>query len=289
MRISYVNFGGYGRYSPHNQAMIHIEDRGYQFADGAYDLIALVNGKMLDGKPHLERLEKSLSELSIDMPVSFAVLNVIISELLRRNKTVNGSIYIQVTRGVAKRNHPFPSPKVAPSLVVTIQKNIITNNMDYENGSSVISLPDIRWGRKDIKSISLLPNILAKEEAIQAGVKEAWLIKNDGYISEGSSSNVFMIDSGGNLITHNADKDILSGITRLAVIRLAKANNINVLEKPFTIDNLNSAKEAFMTSTTMRIMPVIKVDNNIIGDGKVGEITSKLILLYKKYIDGCCE
>lgn len=283
-RISYISDIYGSRFVNHPAAFSHIEDRGYQFSDGVYEVIAIENGKFIDGNLHIARLKRSLKELSIRIDFSLKSLNIIIKELLRRNKIKDAVLYMQVTRGVAARNHQFPK-NTKPTIVITLLPLKKPSDKEYEYGVGVISVSDIRWGRRDIKSISLLPNILAKQEAAVAKCREAWLVNADGCVTEGSSSNSFIVNSKGDLVTHKSDNNILGGITRDIVIKLAKKNKIKVIEKSFTLPEAIKAKEAFITSTTARILPVVKIDNKKIGNGKPGEVTRKLMEFYNLHIN----
>ena len=277
-RISYVN----GSYVHHSEAAVHVEDRGYQFSDGIYEYIAFYNRKLLDGVLHFERLERSLKELHIPMPVSIAAFNIIVRELIERNGRDDGGLYIQVTRGVARRDHAFPK-HTKPALVMTICAAKLAKPEDVAKGVKSITQPDIRWGRCDIKSVSLLGNILAKQAAAEKNVREAWLI--DGQtITEGSASNAYIVNSAGELVTHPLAPGILGGVTRDVVLKLAREAGITVHERAFTLSHLASATEAFITSTSANVLPIVKIDDNLVGDGKVGKVTKKLQELYVKHI-----
>lgn len=282
-RISYVN----GRYANHFEAFVHIEDRGYQFSDGVYEVIAIQNGVLIEGEGHFVRLERSLKELHIPMPMSRAAMLCIVRELLRRNHRKDGCIYIQVTRGVAKRDHAFPKHASA-SLVMTLSPPKTPSTALKQKGIEVISRPDIRWGRRDIKSISLLPNILAKQEAIKAGAKEAWLVDEKGFVTEGSSTNCYIIQDQ-TLVTHPANERILGGITRDVVLQLARKDGVKVDERPFTLEEAKQASEAFVTSTTLGIMPVVKIDEMVIGNGHPRDTAQKLMSLYDQHVEGLCK
>ncbi len=279
-QISYVN----GSYLPHSQAAVHIEDRGYQFADGVYEVIAVKNGIMIDGEPHLERLERSLRELSIAEPMSRAALKIIIKELLRKNRSKDDSLYIQISRGVAKRNHPFPKD-AAPSVVMTLLGAKPPSPTARENGIHVITHRDLRWARKDIKSIALLPNILAKQAAVEAKVQETWLVNDEGFVTEGSSTNSYIITDKGVIVTHPANENILGGITRQTVLRLARAHGLKVEERPYTVEEAKNAAEAFLTSTTQGVIPVVQIDSTVISNGHPREVTCKLMKLYDDYVE----
>lgn len=279
MKIAYVN----GRYLPMNEAYVHIEDRGYQFADGVYEVIAVRNGGLLDGKPHLERLSRSLAGLEIAPPLSSRALELVISELIARNRTREGTLYMQVTRGVAKRDHPFPRATKA-SLVMNTTGPKNPKPHEIGNGVKIITVPETRWARRDIKSIALLPNVLAKQEAVRAGVREAWFVEN-GFITEGSSTNAYMVTAKNEIITHPANNSILAGVTRAATLKLAGKAGIKIIEKPFSLKELMGAKEAFLTSTTAGVLCVVEVNGKKIGKGAPGEIGRTLRGLYESYAE----
>jgi D-alanine transaminase len=279
-RISYVN----GRYLPHSEAMVHIEDRGYQFADGIYEVILVKNGVLINADKHFDRLKKSLAEISINSPYTTSSLKIIIHELLKQNYKFDGSIYLQITRGVAKRAHEFPNSNVKPSLVITLSPLRYSLEKLYEIGTKVITFPDLRWKRRDIKSIALLPNILAKQKAIENNAREAWLFDENSNITEGSSSTSYIVKNN-SIITHPLTQEILPGVTRTLVLNLAKTVNIKIEERIFSIDEAKSAEEAFLTSTTVGVIPIVKIDTSMIGKGKPGPITKKLIELYKNHIN----
>ncbi len=277
--VAYVN----GRYVPHREAMVHIEDRGYQFSDGIYEYIAFYNQKLLDGDAHLRRLERSVKELSIPMPASQAALGIIIRELIARNGRQHGGLYMQVTRGVARRDHPFPK-SVKPALVLTVCAAKFPKPSEISEGVRVITYPDIRWGRRDIKSVALLANVLAKQEATRNKTREAWLLEDGDKVSEGAVSNAYIVTKKGELVTHQADHHILGGITREVVLRLARKAGIKVLEQPFSMTDVKQAAEAFLTSTSANVLPVVHVDGLKIGTGKPGNVTRKLQELYLAHI-----
>jgi len=270
-RLAYVN----GRYVPHHRAAVHVEDRGYQFADGVYEVIAVKNGSFVDDVPHLDRLDRSLRELEIAPPMSRAALRVVMAEMLRRNRIGDGILYIQMTRGVAPRNHPFPADSDT-SVVMTARIEPPQDPRLGENGVDVISIPDIRWKRCDIKSVSLLPNILGKQAAHRAGAFEAWQINEEGFVTEGTSTNAWIVDAEGRLCTPPIDEQILSGITRRRILKLAEREGIEFTERPFTLKEAQSAREAFITSATTLVLPVATIDDAVIGNGKPGTFTCKL-------------
>lgn len=277
--FSYVN----GCYLPHAQASVHIEDRGYQFADGVYEYMAFYNRILLDADLHLKRLERSLKELEISPVISKKAIAVIMEELIERNGRNDGGLYLQITRGVSKRDHGFPA-NVKPSLVMTICGAKTPKPHEVKDGVKAISLPDNRWERRDIKSVSLLANILAKQKAVEAGVREAWLLESDGTVNEGAVSNAFIISKKGELITHHADRNILAGITREIVLKLARKAGIMVAEREFNIVEAKASAEAFITSSSANVLPVVQIDDKIIGSGKVGDITKKLQELYLNHV-----
>ncbi len=279
MRIAYVN----GSYIDNARASVHIEDRGYQFADGIYEYIAFYNWLLLDGDLHFKRLERSLRELEIAMPVTPVALKLIVREIIERNGREDGGLYIQVTRGVAPRNHIYPK-NVRPSLVMTVCGAKTPKKSEFENGVKIISCHDNRWERRDIKSISLLPNIMAKQEASRQKMREALLVEKDGTVNEGSASNFFMVTKSGALVTHPADNDVLPGITRDVLLKLANKSGVEVEERKFSIAEAKAAGEAFITSTSINVLPVVKIDDRLVGKGVVGEVTRKLQKLYNTHI-----
>lgn len=278
-RIAYVN----GQYLPHADAAVHVEDRGYQFADGVYEVIAVCHGILIDEEGHLKRLERSLGELEIAWPMSAQAMSVVMREVVRRNRVQNGIVYLQITRGVAPRNHAFPA-HAESAIVMTARK---TRPFDIEvssQGVDVVTTDDIRWKRCDIKSISLLPNILGKEKAQRAGAYEAWMVDADGYVTEGTSSNAWIVTESGELVTRQTDNAILNGITRIAVLRAVEEGGITLVQRPFTVAEAKSAREAFVTSTTSFVKPVVRIDGQSIGNGHIGDVTAKLLNLYCTYV-----
>ncbi len=278
-RDAYVN----GRFVPHGAAAVHIEDRGYQFADGVYEVVPVVDGLPVDEEEHLDRLERSLRELSIRMPVSRQVLEMKARELVRRNGLANGLIYMQVTRGVAPRNHAFPGDAVRPSLVMMTKRMDFAAMAKFRDGVDVITAPDLRWRRCDIKTIALLPNCLAKQQAAEAGAYEAWLVDDTGNVTEGTSSNAWIVTKDGKLVTRHADHGILRGITRQTILKLAAEADLSFEERPFTVSEAHEAKEAFVTSATSFVTPVVRLDDRAIGNGKPGMLTERLLSVYRRY------
>ena len=279
-RIAYVN----GEYVRHGNAAVHIEDRGYQFSDGVYEVIAVKDGALIDGDGHMTRLQYSLDELEIAMPMPARALRVVIAETIRRNRLRNGIVYLQITRGSSPRNHPFPDFS-SPALVITARRQPYPASADAVAGGRVITIPDIRWKRCDIKSISLLPNVLAKQQAAEAGAVEAWLVDGDGYITEGSSTNAWMVDKAGRLVTRPKSHAILGGITRETILKLARENGIEVVERRFTLDEAKGARETFMTSTTNFVKPITQIDDRVIANGEPGEISRRLLALYIEHMN----
>ncbi len=279
-RIAYVN----GQYVPHMEAAVHVEDRGYQFADGVYEVIPFHLGRMVGEKGHMDRLDNSLKELRIDWPMSRRALAVVIREVARRNRVRDGIVYLQVTRGVARRDHPFPDDTES-ALVVTARRAPPIDKKTLRQGVAVITIPDIRWKRHDIKSVSLLPNIMGKQQAREAGAYEAWMVNDDGMVTEGTSSNAWIVTKEGELVTHNASHAILNGITRLSVLEAATEAGIKFAERPFSVDEALEAKEAFVTSSTSHVKAVTSIDGHSIGNGHVGELTCQLLDLYIDFIE----
>jgi len=273
-RIAYVN----GRYVPHGDAAVHVEDRGYQFADGVYEVVAIRNGVMLDEEAHLARLGRSLAELRIGPAVPMRVLRVIIREVARRNRVRNGLVYIQMTRGVAPREHAFPA-EAKTSLVVTARRKVV-NPVLAEQGVRVITIPDTRWTRCDIKSVSLLPNVLGKQAAKEAGAFEAWQVGRDGMITEGTSSNAWIVTPAGELVTRAPTHEILNGITRTVLLDIVDREGLTYVERPFGVDEAKRAREAFLTSASSFVLPVVRIDDAVIGDGKPGPLSRNLRARY---------
>ena len=280
-RFAYVN----GRYVPHREAQVHVEDRGYQFADGIYEVIAIHQGRFVDELPHLDRLDRSLRELRIEQPMPRAALRVAMRELVRRNGIEEGIVYMQVTRGVARRDHPFPAA-AKPSIVMTVARRRPPDPGILETGIRALTVPDIRWGRCDIKTVALLPNVLAKQQAREAGAYEAWLVADDGTVTEGSSTNAWIVTREGALVTRPVGNEILSGITRASVLKLVAEEGIELVERPFTLDEARTAREAFITSATSYVTPVVQIDDAVVGNGKPGSIARKLFDCYIGYMEG---
>jgi D-alanine transaminase len=276
-RIAYVN----GRYERHGEAAVHIEDRGYQFADAIYEVWSVFDGKLGDPEGHFVRLERSLSELRIAMPMSRAALTVVLHETVRRNKVRDGILYLQISRGVAPRDHAFPSDPVEPAIVITVKPvNLAVIEAKAAKGVSVITLPENRWGRCDIKTTSLLPNALAKQAAREKGAAEAWFVDELGFVTEGSSSNAWIVDAEGTLRTRDTNANILRGVTRTSLLDIIRQEGLKVDERPFTPQDAQDAREVFITAATAMVTPVIAVDGKAVGNGSPGPVAARLRRLY---------
>jgi D-alanine transaminase len=278
-RYAYVN----GRYVPHAAAQVHIEDRGYQFADGVYEVILIQCGQLVDEGPHLDRLDYSLKALQIPWPMVRPALRMVLCELISRNGIAAGTVYLQVTRGVAPRDHKFPTA-ATPSFIATTRRAKPTPAAVLATGVAVITRPDLRWRRCDIKSISLLPNVLGKQAAAAAGAFETWLVDDAGNITEGTSTNAWIVTRDGRLVTRDLSSTILSGITRLALLELARAKDISFEERAFSVSEAKTAAEAFLTSTTSLVLPVTRIDGQTVGDGKPGPVTRSLRDMYLRHV-----
>lgn len=276
-RFAYVN----GQFVRHGQAAVHIEDRGYQLADGVYEVWAVFDGKLVDAEGHFARLWRSLDELRIAHPMSEAALTLVLREAVRRNKVREGLVYLQVTRGVARRDHAFPNPAVAPSIVITAKSiDRAATNAKAEKGASVISVPENRWARCDIKSIGLLPNALAKQAARERGSIEAWFVDDMGLVTEGASSNAWIVDAEGVLRTRDTNANILRGVTRSTLLEVIREVGLPISEKPFTIAEAQAAKEAFITGAGSLVTPIVQVDGVKLGGGTPGPVAIRLRRAY---------
>jgi D-alanine transaminase len=272
-RIAYVN----GRYLPLRDASVSIDDRGYQFGDGVYEVCEIRDAALIDETRHLARLERSLGEVRIRAPVVPSALRRIMREVVARNRVLDGLLYIQITRGVARRDHAFPDASVAPSLVMTARA--IDRRKGEANavaGVRVVTRPDERWRRPDIKTLQLLPNVLAKQAAREQGAYEVWLVDNVGCVTEGASTNAWIVTADGALVTRQADHSILRGVTRAGLIDIVSAENVRFEERAFSLDEVWRAREAFVSSATNIAMPVVMVDGRTIGDGRPGSIVCAL-------------
>lgn len=278
-RIAYVN----GRYVPHREAVVHIEDRGLQFADSVYEVIALIGGRLADETGHLDRLQRSLHELKMPPPVSRRALRLILHELARRNRIENAMIYMQVTRGVAPRDFKIPK-QVSPGLIMMIRPVSYDIAARKAAGKKAVTVPDIRWQRRDIKTTAMVAQVLAKQAAAERGADEAWLVDGKGMITEASSSNAWIVDKKGNLITRpTAGHAILKGVTRNALQKLCREKGIRIVERAFSIAEARQAAEAFTSAATALIVPIVEIDGKKIGNGKIGPVTSAVFDLYMEY------
>lgn len=281
-RIAYVN----GQYVPRKHASVHIEDRGYQFSDGVYEVCEVRGGRLVDQRRHMERLVRSLGEIRIKLPMPLSALNVVLHEIVARNRIKVGIVYVQVTRGVARRDHPFPSPSTRPAIVVTANTlDMAKSEAMAADGVAVITLPDNRWERVDIKAIALLPNILAKQTAREQGAREAWYIDKDNRITEGSSSNAWIVTRDGKVVTRQADNGILKGITRAVVIDTLRAQGLELEERPFTVEEAYEAREAFLTSASQLVMPVVRINDRPVGNGAPGLVSAALRRDFHRYAE----
>ena len=278
-RIAYVD----GVYQPIDMPGIHVEDRGYQFADGVYEVFAVHNTRPVDEEAHLDRLERSLAELDIAAPMSRAAMKIVVRETLARNRIRNGIVYMQVTRGVASREHNYPAG-LKPVLVVTARHTDLARRASVlRDGISVVTVPDQRWARCDIKSISLLPNVLARQAAKDRGVQEAWQVNADGMVTEGAATNAWIVDSAGLLRTRPADGGILNGIVRQTIIGLLDELGLTFEERAFSVEEALSARECFSTASTLAVFPVVNIDGQNIGDGKPGAVARQIVNRYDQH------
>jgi D-alanine transaminase len=281
-RIAYVN----GRYLPLRQAMVHIEDRGYQFGDAVYEVCEVRQGRLIDERRHLARLKRSLDELQIRLPMSQVSLGIVLREVVARNHIGYGIVYLQVGRGVARRDHAFPPPDVAPSVVVTARPlNARRNEALAAAGIAVISVPDNRWGRVDIKTTGLLPNVLARQAAVAQGARDAWFIDKDGMVTEAASANAWIVTQAGRVVTRPADHGILKGITRTVLFDVIKAQGLSVEERAFSLSEAYAAREAFVTAASQIVLPVVRIDGRAIGEGKPGPLATALRRAFHQYAE----
>ncbi|MBP2237960.1 D-alanine transaminase [Sinorhizobium kostiense] len=272
-RIAYVN----GAYVRHFEAAVHVEDRGYQFADGVYEVCEVRHGYIVDLGRHLDRLDRSLRELRIGWPMSRAAMMQVIREVLRRNRVKNGLFYLQVTRGVARRDHVFPAGDTPPSIVVTAKRTDATAiSRKNAEGISAITVPENRWDRVDIKTIGLLPNVLARQKAKEEGAQEAIFIDAQGIVKEGAATNVWIVDEDGVLRTRPAEHGILRGITRTTLMDVARSLGLKVEERAFSVAEMLAAREVFVTAATSICFPVVSIDGKVIGNGHPGSIAQNI-------------
>ncbi len=276
-RVAYVN----GRYLPFAAAGVHIEDRGLQFGDSIYEVFNILDGQPTDEEPHLDRMERSLRELGMTMPIGRAALKLVIREMIARNRMADCFLYLQVTRGAAKRDHVPPADGPRPTLIMTMRgQDKAGFAQRLEKGIAVSTQPDIRWGRRDIKTVQLLPNLLAKQAAKKAGAFEAWLVDDDGFITEGSSTTAWIVDDSGALVTRDLSNAILPGVTRQIMLAAAHDTQMKVVERKFTVAEALKAREAFLSSATGAAVPVVTIDGHKIGDGAPGPLTKRIRDLY---------
>ena len=281
-RIAYVN----GRYLPMRAATVHVEDRGYQFGDGVYEVCEVRGGRLIDERRHIARLLRSLDELRIRVPMSLASLGVVLREVVARNRVSYGVVYLQITRGVARRDHAFPVPDVPPSVVVTARAlNRARNETLASKGIAVITVPDNRWGRVDIKTIGLLPNVLARQAAIEQGARDAWFVDASGNVTESASGNAWIVTQAGTVVTRPADNAILRGITRTVLFEVIKAQGLAAEERAFTLKEAYAAREAFITSASQIVMPVVKIDDRPVGNGQPGPIATALRRVFHDFAE----
>ncbi len=276
-RIAYVN----GRYLPHAKAGVHVEDRGYQFADGVYEVCQVARGDIIDMTRHLDRLDRSLGELRIRWPMARRALEKVIAEVVRRNRVTDGMVYIQVTRGVAPRDHFFPPAKTKPALVVTARRSDpAAAERRAAAGIRVVTVPDNRWSRVDIKTVGLLPNVLARQQARDAGADDAWFVDAQGMVTEGAATNAWIVTRDGRLVTRHADFAILRGVTRMTILDAAAKLDLAVEERAFSVEEAKTAAEAFISGATTVIVPVVAIDGFAVGGGKPGKVTLSLRRLF---------
>lgn len=273
-RTVYVN----GEYLPEAEAKISVFDRGFLFADGVYEVSSVLDGRLIDNDAHLKRLQRSLDELDMAAPMPLQKIAEVQHEMLKRNELAEGLLYLQVTRGAADRDFPYPNEAV-PSLVMFTQEKNLAESPAAERGLAVITVEDLRWHRRDIKTVQLLYPSMAKQAALDAGADDAWLVEN-GSVTEGTSNNAWIVTAEGRIVTRQLSNDILHGITRRAVMTLCAERQIKVEERPFTVEEAKAAKEAFITSASSFVMPVVRIDDATLGDGKPGELTRRLRTIY---------
>ncbi|GJD33816.1 D-amino-acid transaminase [Methylobacterium aerolatum] len=274
-RIVYLN----GEFLPFAEAKVPVMDRGFLFADGIYEVSAVLDGHLVDNAAHLARLDRSLGEIGIRNPHDAAEWERLQLDLVRRNGLTEGLVYMQVTRGVFERDFGFPPADTSPTVMMFTQAKTVAANPLAEKGARIITVEDLRWKRRDIKSVALLAQVLAKQQAVEAGVSEAWMVE-DGAVTEGSSSTAFVITADRTLVTRPLSTALLPGITRASVLRLAAEADLRIEERLITVAEAQAAAEAFYTSASSFVMPVIEIDGNRIGDGRPGPLTRRLRELY---------
>jgi len=276
-RVAYVN----GRYLPHGVAGVHIEDRALQLGDGIYEVFNIRAGQPLDEEGHLDRMERSLRELGMPMPMGRVALKLVTREMIARNRMPDGFLYLQVTRGAVKRDHVPPADGPRPTLIMTMRlQDVAGFQQRLAKGIAVSTQPDIRWGRRDIKTVQLLPNLMAKQAAKKAGAFEAWLVDDEGYITEGASTTAWIVDKDDTLVTRDLSNAILPGVTRRIMLDAAREAQMTVAERKFTVAEAKAAKEAFLSSATGAGVPVVAIDGQAIGNGTPGPFTQRIRDLY---------
>jgi D-alanine transaminase len=273
-RIVYVN----GEFVPEEEARVSVFDRAFLFADGVYEVSSVIDGKLVDNAAHLRRLQRSLEELRMPRPASDEAIVRIQKEIVARNGVTEGTVYLQVTRGAADRDFAFPK-QATPGLVVFSQARSVVDTPAARTGIKVITVPDLRWKRRDIKTVGLLAASLAKQQALEAGADDAWMVE-DGYVTEGSSNNAYIVNADGVVVTRHLGSEILHGITRAAVLRLSQEHGVAVQERPFTVDEALAAREAFVTSASAFVLPVVSIDGQLLADGRPGPVARRLRALY---------
>jgi len=281
-RIAYVN----GRYVAHRDASVHVEDRALQFGDGVYEVCEVRNRRLIDEKRHLARLSRSLAAIRIPAPMDDAAIGVVLREVVRRNRVVNGIVYLQVTRGSAPRNHPFPLKPVKPGIMATAKSlDVAEGERRAGQGIAVITVPDNRWGRVDIKTVGLLPNVLAKQAAREAGAFEAWFVDAAGNVTEGSSTNAWIVTADDRLVTRHADHGILPGITRSVLFDMVGALGLTLDERPFSVAEALAAREAFLSGSSATVLPIVAIDGVPVGTGKPGPIARRLRTVFHDHAE----
>jgi D-alanine transaminase len=281
-RIAYIN----GRYLPRSAAKVSVEDRGFQFADGVYEVCEVRGGRLIDERRHMARLDRSLNELRIARPMSPAALAIVLRETVRLNRVRDGIVYLQITRGEARRDFAFPPAGTTPSMVAMARStDVVGLEQLAADGIAVVTVPDIRWSRVDIKSVALLPNVLAKQAARDRDAREAWLVDAHGRVTEGASSNAWIVSRDGKLITHPLGRDILAGITRSVVIDVLKAQGLAFEERAFSVEEAYAAREAFVTSASQTVLPVVSIDGRPVGNGAPGLVAAALRRDYHRHAE----
>lgn len=278
-RIAYVN----GRYLPIGSAAIAVEDRGLQFADSVYEVVAVAGGRLIDEDPHLDRLDRSLSEIRLPAPMSRSSLRRIMREVVRRNRIDGGMLYLQVTRGVARRDPIFPA-RARPTVIMTARRMKPQEPKALAAGIAVECVPDPRWRRRDIKTVALLPNVLVRNAARAHGFADAWLVDDEGLVTEGTFSNAWIVTSNGQIVTRPKSQDILWGITRGVMLALAAELKLKLVERPFSVAEAKAATEAFITGATSFVTPVTRIDDTKLGSGTIGPVTKRLAERYAAHM-----